>query len=732
MLMSVGRLIHRVGAWGLLGVLGATPRAEAASYTVPGDFSTIQAALNAAAAGDTVTVGAGTYAEKLSFPHGGSAVQGYLTLQAAPGETPILDGAGVPGENMVLIDSKSYVKVVGFEIRNNLGVSDGSGVRILGAGSHIEIRNNTIHDMRGRNAMGITVYATEPSPISDLIVDGNQIYDCEPSPSEALTLNGNVTGFAVTNNVVRDVNNIGIDFIGGETDIQADPSKVARDGVCRGNQVLRARAPGDGYAGGIYIDGGSDIVVENNLVSQCDLGIEVGAENAGVIASGNIVRNNLVFANEKAGLVFGGYAASVGRANDNQFLNNTCYQNDTLGAGYGELWIQYAADNVVRNNIFSGTSQGLLLASYGGNVNNTLDYNLWFSEVGAGAARFIWSDTEHAGFAAYRAATAQDANSIFADPQLVDPAAGNLHLAATSPAVNAGDPAFVPGTGETDIDGGPRINGARVDIGADEAGQCGNGVPEAGEQCDDGNLVDCDTCDSNCTTPACGNGVVCAPEICDDGNSASGDCCSAACTLEPLGSSCDDGDWCTTADACDGAGVCLGGQAPDILCLDPSEARTSTLLLKDRDDARRDSLLWKWRKGPDVPLVAFGDPVSVTTYALCVYDESGSIPSIVMKVTIPPGSSWRSLGQGGFKYGDGGGATRGIRRIKLKPGGPGKAKLLVKGKGAGLMPPALPLAQDATVTVQLKNSDGSCWGARFSAPADVNTSEKFKDRSDAP
>src|SRR4029077_12731893 len=87
---------------------------------------------------------------------------------------------------------------------------------------HGELRRNRIHDIRGRNAMGITVFATEPTAISDLVIDGNEVYDCDPAPSEALTLNGNVDWFQVTNNVVRDVNNIGIDAIGGERDIQPD------------------------------------------------------------------------------------------------------------------------------------------------------------------------------------------------------------------------------------------------------------------------------------------------------------------------------------------------------------------------------------------------------------------------------------------------------------------------------------------------------------------------------
>ena len=58
--------------------------------------------------------------------------------------------------------------------------------------------------------------------------------------------------------------------------------------------------------------------------------------------------------------------------------------------------------------------------------------------------------------------------NIDADPLFIDPGAGNYHLAAYSPAVDAGDPGFVAGKAETDIDGDPRVVGGRVDMGADE------------------------------------------------------------------------------------------------------------------------------------------------------------------------------------------------------------------------------------------------------------------------
>lgn len=696
-----------------------------------GDFTTIQAALDVAQAGDTVQVRQKPtpYFEKLVFPRSGTAGQ-FITLEAFAGESPILDGTGVLGADMVLIDTRSWVRVRGLEIRNNLGVHDGSGVRILGAGSHIEILDNDIHDVRGADAMGITVYGTEPTAISDLVIDGNHIHDCDPAHSETLTLNGNVTDWIVSDNVLADVNNIGICCIGGETDIQPDPTKVCRNGIVRGNTVLRARSIyGGGYAGGIYVDGGRDVIIENNFVGGSDLGIEIGAENTGLIARNVVVRNNVLAGNEKTCIAFGGYSASVGRVQDSELSGNTCYKNDTLGAGNGELWIQYASNNVVRNNLFWSTDQNLLLTSYGGNSGNTLDHNLWFTDDGAAAASFVWNGVEHQGFAAYRGATGQDAASQFVAPGLVDPDGGDFHLAPTSPAINAGDPAFSAAPGEKDLDGAPRVSGPRVDVGADEI-TCGDNVTNPGEECDDGDAVDGDGCDSNCTFTACGNGIVTAGEVCDDGNTVAGDCCNASCALEAVGSTCDDGVVCTNGDACDAAGVCVGASAPANGCLTAGKAQ---LLLKDGTPDAKDAIVWKWGSGPDVGFGQLGNPAGGTTgYTLCVYD-AGSPTPLALSLAAPAAGTcagracWKALGFVGFKYGDKELTPDGILKMTLKSGTGGKASIALKGKGALLDMADLPLTQSPRVTAQLRSSDGVCFETVHPAPALVNGESTFKD-----
>ena len=101
----------------LAALLATTEPNEAATITV-GPGQSIQAAVNAAAAGDTVRVQAGVHAEQVSITK-------RLTLQGDSGA--VIDGS-CSREFGVFIGTPSVTDVVvrGFEIRNTRG----SGVRI--------------------------------------------------------------------------------------------------------------------------------------------------------------------------------------------------------------------------------------------------------------------------------------------------------------------------------------------------------------------------------------------------------------------------------------------------------------------------------------------------------------------------------------------------------------------------------------------------------------------------
>lgn len=91
---------------------------------------------------------------------------------------------------------------------------------------------------------------------------------------------------------------------------------------------------------------------------------------------------------------------------------------------------------------------------------------------------------------------------------------------------------------------------------------CGDGIVQSSEQCDDGNILDGDGCAANCLSrEQCGDGVLnsAAGELCDDGNTTGGDGCASDCkSVEICGNgsvdvneACDDGNT-KSGDGCSG------------------------------------------------------------------------------------------------------------------------------------------------------------------------------------
>jgi hypothetical protein len=429
----------------------------------------IQKAFDAATPGSTVNVLAGRYNEKLVLNVSGNETDGYITFQASG--KAIISGKRIPGADIISINNRRWVRIVGFDIRDNVKVNNGSGIRLTEANDHVEILRNRIHNMSGVSAMGITVYGTDPVlGISNLVIDGNEVYKCKAAPSEALVVNGNVHEFQITTNYVHDINNIGIDVIGGEGRSPDPATDVPRNGLVAGNRVTKVRFNGGGRdAAGIFVDGASDIAVERNVSWRNDVGIEVNAIHPAVVARRVTVRNNIVANNNRAGISLGGSDLNTGTVQDSAVTNNTVYQNDAKRTGNGEIHVLFASNNVIQNNAVWSRRGGLLVNSEPVAGGNSMDYNLFYSPGGARGARFAWERRAAAGLEAFRAASQQELHSVFANPLFNRPSRLDFHLKSGSPAINSGNPAFAPAAGEVDLDNQPRILGGRVDAGADEA-----------------------------------------------------------------------------------------------------------------------------------------------------------------------------------------------------------------------------------------------------------------------
>jgi hypothetical protein len=159
------------------------------------------------------------------------------------------------------------------------------------------------------------------------------------------------------------------------------------------------------------------------------------------------------------------------------------------------------------------------------------------------------------------------------------------------------------------------------------------------------------------------------------------------------------------------------------------------VVLKDRLPDTHDLLTWKWTRGAATLKADFGDPLASTNYVLCVYDQAGGAPTLRMAADIPAGDTcagrpcWKETTRG-FKYADKDRTPDGVVSLTLKEGLEGAAQIGLKAIGDNLQIPMLPLDQDATVTVQLKNDQGICWEANYTAPALKSDQVEFRDKSD--
>jgi hypothetical protein len=430
--------------------------------TIDSPWKTIQHAADSMKAGDTVYLHGGVYHESVDIQVSGSATAGPVTFQSYPGETAILDGAGLtpPADNirgLINIENQSYVTVRGLEIRNyqtTNAAATPSGIWVAGGGSHIQILNNLVHDIgtaaeASGNALGIGVYGTESKAALDSItISDNQLHNLKTGSAKSLTINGNVTNFAISCNIIHDVDNIGI-AASGFDGLVSDPAfDYAHNGTISRNIVYNITAKNnpaehDAYnAEGILVDGGSQVTIESNLLYNVDIGIEIASHQKGRNAQDVIARNNLVYRANSVGITIDGYSTDVGGADHCTIANNTLFQNDTRNTGSGEFQIQYyATNNLFKNNIVFATSQGLFINDYTkeGPDPADLNYNLYFSSVPESDAEFVWRGKDQGGFPVYQAKAGMDQHSRFADQKFlnletIDPRRASL---AVSPGVTS-------------------------------------------------------------------------------------------------------------------------------------------------------------------------------------------------------------------------------------------------------------------------------------------------------
>ncbi|MEX0713605.1 MAG: right-handed parallel beta-helix repeat-containing protein [Pirellulales bacterium] len=376
-------------------------------------WQTLQKAADSVRAGDTVIVRPGIY-QGFDLRTDGTATAP-ITFQAQDGVLIDLPNDRTDRDGINL-EGASYIVIEGFEIV-------------------------------GMPRAGIRAVGTSASFTQSIVVRGNE--------ADKNGVWGVFTAF--TNDVLIE-NNV------TSRSAQQHGIYVSNSGdrpVIRGNTIW------GNYQNGIHMNGdesmGSDglitgAVIENNVIYENGHGGGSGINADGVQSS--VFQNNLLYSNHASGI-------SLYRINGADGSKNNLVVNNTIVQASDARWalnIQNGSTgNTVYNNILYNAhswkgSIDISINSLPGLVSN---HNVVMSRFTTDDSGSILS------LDAWRSLTGQDADSLLAVAAelFVDAAAGDYHLAASSPALDRGTSQWAPAR---DLDGLTRPQAENWDIGAYE------------------------------------------------------------------------------------------------------------------------------------------------------------------------------------------------------------------------------------------------------------------------
>ncbi|MEW6104276.1 MAG: right-handed parallel beta-helix repeat-containing protein, partial [bacterium] len=460
-------------------VLGV--RVYATDLYVPGSYTTIQAAINAATTGDTVWIDPGTYTgpgnKNLDFS--GKAI--YVRAKAGA-ENTVIDCEG-SGRGFYFHSSETSASIVdGFTVKNGYVTGDwpsscGGGILCYFSSPIITnciLLNNTTTWYGG----GIYCYNSSPT-ITNCTISNNTT-NWKGGGISCYNSSSIITSCTISGNTVISGNGGGI--------ASSESSLSITNCTVIGN-IANIGAYGGGHAGGILCHSSSSsitncIILENIAGSYYGGGIDCVEHDSSIITNCIISRN-------QAYLGGGGIYCDLSSPSliNCVIIENQTQYNTTYGGGRGGGILCHSSSPSIINctisenmaNYNDGGGIGVYDNSFPSIVNciisgNTTPFN------GGGIAcdnpsltisyDNFWNNSPQN----YYGITDQTGinGNICLNPQFVSTSTGNYRLQSSSPCIDAGSNDAVPTWLTTDKDGNPRIadgdgdNIAIVDMGAYE------------------------------------------------------------------------------------------------------------------------------------------------------------------------------------------------------------------------------------------------------------------------
>ncbi|HEY3529153.1 MAG TPA: PKD domain-containing protein [Nocardioides sp.] len=447
---------------------------DSGAGTASAPFCTITAATKKSTAGDTVSVGSGTYHEQVTAPGGvtfqaasssvevvgaddlssatwtapvtGNAWTTQLGATALPAQVFAADSAltKAPAADQTTANSWFYVTTTR-TLYVDLGgpapaPSDAlSAVRSYGFLVRNPVSSVTVQGftVSATGVAGVQLEACTGCTVTNVTVQGSRTYGI----SDTNGTNDTITGADVSNNA-----SIGI-RLNGTTSSSVSSSTATANGYhgisvqggsaahVFGNLATDNLTPGVRKATGIDVSAGSlNAVVERNVAhDNDDSGIEIYTGSTGAV-----VRRNVSYDN-------GDHGVDISASPNATVVSNTAVGNLASGLNVeGSSTGTVLRDNIAVDNAVNTTrSKGNIRVEAGSTTGTTIDHDLVFQSDGT-TALYEWNGVLYGSLAALRTATSQEQHGLAADPGFVGLGSRNLQLGPASPALDAAD-SSVPG-----------------------------------------------------------------------------------------------------------------------------------------------------------------------------------------------------------------------------------------------------------------------------------------------
>ena len=365
---------------------------QAAIHNVPGDYATIQAAIDAAAPGDTIEVEGGPYVEQLVINKNLNLVgigNPIIEAPATRANREISGGDGRIYDWVVLLEDVDAFTFSGFYVN---GKADGNSNRFTGilvGNSKGTISANEVVNIRGSEGGTSSIIIVGAQ--SDVTIENNQTSNFYKGGIVALldakaTITGNtVTGDGPITTIAQ--NGIQVGF--GTT------------GTITNNTIKGIYYDGTGsyHAAGIAVVQSSNVLIDANDIEACDAGISINAngqiiENItvadnylttnhtgirvdwnGTISGQRIIEGNEFFDNYSGIVMFDGEGWTI---NKNSFNSNNLE---------GIALIDASVNNSILENTFTYNERGVYLegsSAYGEPDNNIINNNYFSDNINYG------------------------------------------------------------------------------------------------------------------------------------------------------------------------------------------------------------------------------------------------------------------------------------------------------------------------------------------------------------